>query len=161
MAARRGRDRHGRGLRGPLVRRSVQVGRRRVVVPLAVTPAQRFDDLVLDAVEHLEQRWARELEPVEFAVEDVPLPATTDPAVDPDVVADETAGGAVPLGRVLPAAPDGRGGQAPPRVVLYRRPLEARADSRTELAGLVLDVVVDLVAALLGKDPDEVDPPAA
>src|SRR5262245_58272391 len=60
---RRGRDRHGRGLRGRLVPASV---------PLARTRAEIFDDLVLDAVEALEKRYARELAGVEFAVEDVP-----------------------------------------------------------------------------------------
>jgi hypothetical protein len=52
----RRRDRRGRGLRGPLVRRSADVGGRAVDVPAAASPAQRFDDLVLDAVERLEQR---------------------------------------------------------------------------------------------------------
>lgn len=130
--------------------------RGRVAVPLAASPARRFDELVLDAVEHLEQRWAAELAEVAFAVEEVPhVPPGVDPALDPDVVADETAGGDVPLGRVLPPV----NGVAA-RVVVYRRPLEARAGSRAELAELVLDVVVDAVARLLGRDPDEIDPPA-
>ena len=45
-------------------------------VPISRTRAERFDDLVLDAVEDLEQHWAAELADVEFAVEDVPPPAT-------------------------------------------------------------------------------------
>lgn len=153
------RDRHGRGPRFSLVPRTAQVGGRRVLVPAAKTPGGRFDDLVLDAVEHLEQRWGAELEQVEFAVEDVP-PVRDGPGteLDPEVVADDTAGGAVPLGRVLPGRVDAGGGHGPPRVVVYRRPLEARAGSRAELGELVLDVVVDLVARVLGKDPDEVDP---
>jgi predicted Zn-dependent protease with MMP-like domain len=142
------------------VRRSADVGGRAVDVPAAASPAQRFDDLVLDAVERLEQRWARELEPVEFAVEDVPhVPPGVAPALDADVVADETAGGAVPLGRLLPGGLDARGVQTSPRIVVYRRPLEARAGSRVELSDLVQDVVVDSVARLLQLDPDEVDPP--
>jgi len=48
---------------------------------------------------------------------------------------------------------------APARVVVYRRPLEARAANRTELSELVREVVVEQVAGLLGMDPDEVDPP--
>ena len=51
---------------------TVQVGDRAVRVLAAQTRGERFDDLLLDAVEDLEQRWARELEGVEFAVEDVP-----------------------------------------------------------------------------------------
>lgn len=57
------RDRHGRGLRGRLVP---------ATVPLARTKAEIFDDLVLDTVETLERRFAKELAGVEFAVEDVP-----------------------------------------------------------------------------------------
>lgn len=160
---RRRRDRHGRGLRGVLVPATVTVGGRDVRVPLSQTRGERFDDLVLDAVEHLEERWGKQLEGVEFAVEDVPaVPAAgADVAYDEDVVADETAGGAVPLGRLLPAAVDARGEATPPRVVVYRRPLEARAVDRTDLADLVRDVVVDQVARLLGIDPDEVDPTAS
>jgi predicted Zn-dependent protease with MMP-like domain len=45
--------------------------------------------------------------------------------------------------------------------VVYRRPLEARAADRGDLADLVHDVVVDQVARLLGLDPDEVDPPVS
>jgi predicted Zn-dependent protease with MMP-like domain len=151
----RRRDRHGRGLRSPLLSRDVDLAGRRLRVPAAQTRGERFDDLVLDAVEQLEERWAEELRGVEFAVEDVP-PVGADPsafAYDDDVVTDDTAGGAVPLGRLLPVGD----GTSSPRVVVYRRPLEARAADRLELAELVHDVVVDQVARLLGLDPDEVD----
>lgn len=148
-------------MRGPLVPLSVNVGGRDVRVPAAQTRGERFDDLVLDAVEELEHRWARELEGVEFAVEDVPaVPLGSDPALDEDVLVDDTAGGAVPLGRLLPAGVDSRGRPTAPRVVVYRRPLEARASDRTDLADLVHDVVVDQVARLLQRDPDEIDPPS-
>ena len=136
------------------------VGDRVLRVPAAQTRGERFDDLVLDAVEDLERRWARELEGVEFAVEDVPaVPLEGDLPLDDDVVADETAGGAVPLGRLLPAAVDARGRRTAPRIVVYRRPLEARATDPEDLADLVHDVVVDQVARLLHLDPDEIDPP--
>ena len=153
-ARRRRRDRHGRGLRGLLVPTLVTVGGLTLRVPAAQTRGERFDDLVLDAVEQLEHRWGAQLERVEFAVEDVPPVAVLEP-YDADVVFDETAGGAVPLGRLLPGTD-----ASPPRVVVYRRPLEARAVDRADLAELVHDVVVDQVARLLDLDPDEVDPPA-
>lgn len=129
-------------------------------VPAAQSRGEQFDELVLDAVEELEARWARELDGVEFAVEDVP-PVTLglDPVLDGDVVADQTAGGAVPLGRLLPGGTDAAGKPYSARVVVYRRPLEVRALDPEDLADLVHDVVVDQVARLLGKDPDEVDPP--
>lgn len=129
----RTRDRHGRGLRGPLVPREVPAWRSR---------RDRFDDLVLDAVERLEQRWARQLEGVEFAVEDIP---PSDPAPWED---DE-----VPLGRFFPAQ-----GDLPPRVVVYRRPVESRAPGGPEVGALVHEVVVEQVAHLLGLTPDQVDP---
>jgi predicted Zn-dependent protease with MMP-like domain len=131
-----------------------------VHVPLARTRGQRFDDLVLDAVDDLEQRWARELEGVEFAVEDVPVvPPGVDPALDEDAVVEETSGGAVPLGRLLPGGLDARGRHTAPRIVVYRRPLEARAADRVDLADLVHEVVVDAVARLLRVEPDVIDPP--
>ncbi|MGQ0632836.1 MAG: metallopeptidase family protein [Sporichthyaceae bacterium] len=127
------RDRHGRGLRGPLA----PAGN-----PCARTRAEEFNDLVLDAVERLERRWRRELAVVEFAVEAVP-PAVTDPIPAP----------AAPLGRLHPG-----GAGHPARVVIYRRPVEARAHGRAERAALVQDIVVEQVAQLLGLDPETVDP---
>ena len=147
----RRRERHGRGLRGRLLARQAQVGALEVVVPAARSRSERFDDLVRDSIADLEDRWHDQLEGVEFAVEDVPPP---DSGWDEGVVADETAGGPVPLGRLLPAEPG-----TPARVVVYRRPLEARAIGRGDLGQLVHEVVVDQVAQLLGLDPDVIDPP--
>ena len=141
------RDRRGRGLRGLLVPTGV---------PLSRSRAEQFDDMVLDAVEHLEGRWAAKLESVEFAVEDVPWVDHSSPdevVLDADVLED----GSVPLARVLPAHREG-GREHPARIVVYRRPLEIRAADRDDLADLVRDVVVDQVAVLLGRDPEEIDP---
>jgi predicted Zn-dependent protease with MMP-like domain len=110
-------------------------------VPLSRSRAEHFDDLVLDAVERLDRRWADQLRSVEFAVEEVP---DADPPSWPD--------GPVPLARVLPAS-----GSEPARIVIYRRPLESRAEP-TELPALVHDVVVEHFAELLGLTPAEVDP---
>ncbi|HEX5542069.1 MAG TPA: metallopeptidase family protein [Micromonospora sp.] len=131
------RDRHGRGLRGRLVP---------ATVPLARTKAEIFDDLVLDTVETLERRFARELATVEFAVEEVPPELN---AYDSDVLED----GTVPLARLLPGRPGRQ--QVPPRIVLYRRPLEFRAVDREDLADLVHDVIIEQVANLLGLDPED------
>jgi predicted Zn-dependent protease with MMP-like domain len=136
---RRGRDRHGRGLRGRLVPASA---------PLSRTRAEIFDDLVLDSVEALEQRFSKELAGVEFAVEDVPPDLNV---YDSDVLED----GEVPLARLLPGRP-GRHG-VPPRIVLYRRPLEFRAVDREDLADLVHDVIIEQVANLLGVAPEDLD----
>lgn len=135
----RHRDRHGRGLRGPLTPPQV---------PLARTRAERFDDLVLDAVERLERHWSSELAAVEFAVEEVPPVGPSPWDGEPWDESDP-----VPLSRLVPA----EGGQ-PPRIVVYRRPLEARAVDGEDLGSLVHDVVVEEVAHLLGLEPETVDP---
>ena len=117
-------------------------------VPLARTRAELFDDLVLDTVESLERRYARELEGVEFAVEEVPPDLNV---YDTDVLED----GEVPLARLLPGRP-GRT-DTPPRIVLYRRPLEARARGGADLADLLHEVLVEQVAEYLNIEPDAVD----
>ena len=106
------------------------------------TRAERFDDHVLDAVERLERRWARQLEGTEFAVEEVPAspPAPWER-------------GGVPLGRSFPAAAG-----MPARIVVYRRPIETRATDDADLADLVWDVLIEQVAHLLGRRPEEIDP---
>jgi predicted Zn-dependent protease with MMP-like domain len=111
-------------------------------VPAWRSRADRFDDLVLDAVENLEGRWASQLEGVEFAVEDVP-PSDPSPWEH----------GEVPLGRFFPSQ-----GDLPPRIVVYRRPVETRAGEPRDVGQLTQSVVVEQVAHLLGLPPDQVDP---
>jgi Zincin-like metallopeptidase len=136
----RRRDRHGRGLRGVLAPPEV---------PLHRSRAERFDDLILQAVARLETRWESQLSGVEFAVEDIPRG-------DPRAAAP----GEVPLTRLDPGSPAAGDGQPaqPPRIVVYRRPLAARADNEDELGELVFEVVVEEFARLLGIDPEDVDP---
>lgn len=106
-------------------------------MPYPPTRAERFDDLVLGAVERVEGDFAAELAGVELAVEEVPPPGP----------------GPVPLGRVDPPA-----GGRPARLVVYRRPVELRSPDVRDRPGLVRDVVVELVADLLGLRPEQVDP---
>ncbi len=138
LPARRGgrrRDRRGRGLRGPLLPPTLRGAR---------TRGERFDDEVLAAVERVEERWGKALEGVEFGVEDVP-PSAPAPWEE----------GTVPLGRYFPA--DQVAGLSH-RIVLYRRPIETRAEDPRELRDLVRDVVVEHVAHVLSRKPEEVDP---
>ena len=141
-------------------------------LPLHRTRAERFDDLVVQAVARLEPLWEAHLSGVEFAVEEIP------PA---DALATGPRG-PVPLSRLEPgsaqagpAEPRGPGprpeplitreagsdegmpGQDPPRIVVYRRPLIARADGEEDLGELIFDVVVEEFARLLGIDPRDVD----
>jgi predicted Zn-dependent protease with MMP-like domain len=120
-------------------------------VPLHRTRGEEFDDLVMDAVEELEEHWAAELAGVEFAVEDVP-PTVPDAGFDPDAVLDR----GVALGRLFR---QGLADIEQPVIVVYRRPIEARALDLEDRADLVFMVVVDLAAELLGRDVDEIDPP--
>jgi predicted Zn-dependent protease with MMP-like domain len=138
----RRRDRRGRGIRGHLAP---------MEVPLHRTRGEEFDDLVMDAVEELEEHWAAELAGVEFAVEDVP-PTVPDAGFDPDAVLDR----GVALGRLFR---QGLADIEQPVIVVYRRPIEARALDLEDRADLVFMVVVDLAAELLGRDVDEIDPP--
>ncbi len=132
-ASRRRRDRRGRGVRGELLPQGS---------PGSRTRSQRFDSYVLDAVARLEPRWGEALADVDVAVELVP---PSDPGPWEERVA--------PLGRVFPAE-DGHAA----RLVVYRRPVEARADD--DLPRLVHEVVVEQVATLLARRPEEIDPSA-
>jgi predicted Zn-dependent protease with MMP-like domain len=137
----RRRDRHGRGLRGRLVPPAV---------PLYRSRAEQFDDLVLEAVGRLEPRWESELSGVEFAVQEVP----EDEELAPEVLS-------VPLAKAIPGSADTANPfrpATPARIVLYRRPLMARAEDDEELAELVFSVVVEELADLLGVDPEDIDP---
>lgn len=122
-------------MRGPAVVPAVP-GR-----PELRTARQRFDDIALGIVTEVDRRWQDRLGLVEYAVEDTPhLP-------------DDWSSGTVPLSSLI----RGTGG-TPTRLVLFRRPIEHRCEGRAELEALVLTVVVEQVAELLGIDAEEVDP---
>ena len=109
--------------------------------PALRSERDRFDSLVLAVVTDIEKRWSEHLGLVEYAVEDTPQ------------VPDDWDAGTVPLSSLV----RGSGGRAT-RIVLFRRPIEHRSSSRTDLEALVLTVVVEQVAELLGVDPEVIDP---
>jgi hypothetical protein len=86
-------------------------------------------------------RWADRLGDVELAVEEVP--------VLPPRWSEST----VPLASYVEAS----GGRRP-RLVLFRRPLEHRADDLNDLEALLVTVIVEQVADVLGIPPEEVLP---
>lgn len=131
---RRTRDRRGRGMRGPGVLPEVPG------TPALRTARERFDQLVLDTVTPLDERWQGHLGLVEYAVEEAPL------------VPDDWGDQSVPLSSLV----RGSGG-SPTRLVLFRQPIEHRAETRPELEALVHAVVVEQVAELLGLPPGDVD----
>ena len=85
---------------------------------------------------------------MEFAVQEVP---------DFDTIGED----GIPLARIVRGSPDTSDPGNPatgPRIVLFRRPLLARAEDDEELSELVFDVVVEEFAEILGVDPEVIDP---
>lgn len=100
--------------------------------------------MVASAAEDLSRRWPV-VKTIQFAVEEVP---PSDPAPwERGVV----------LGRGFSAEP--RAG-LPSRIIIYRQPVSSRADGEEELAELVRQVVVEQVAQMLGRRPEDIDPTA-
>lgn len=122
-------------------------------LPAASTRSQKFDALVLEALEPIEARWRSELTALDVAVDDVPEVGSSGAPAPDGVLADA----GVPLARLVPAGVDRRGQPTSARIVLYRRPLEARAKDSMDLADLVHDVLVEQIAAYLNLDPDVID----
>jgi len=122
-------------MRGPAVLPAVP-GR-----PERPTARERFDELALDIVTDIDERWQDRLGLVEYAVEDTPQ------------IPDDWSPGTVPLSSLVRGS-----GATPTRLVLFRRPIEHRCESRTDLEAMVLTVVVEQVAELLGIDAEQVDP---
>jgi predicted Zn-dependent protease with MMP-like domain len=110
-------------------------------VPRVRNGREEFDNLVLSVVRELEKRWSEELGPVEFAVEETPL------------LPDDWDADTVPLASVV----KGSGGK-PTRLVLFRRPIELRCESKADLSAMVFTVLVEQLSELLGHPPEEIDP---
>jgi predicted Zn-dependent protease with MMP-like domain len=110
-------------------------------VPAMRSPSEEFDAIVLSVVEDIEAKWHTELGLVEFAVEETPL------------VPDDWDASTVPLASLV----RGSGG-TPTRLVLFRRPIELRCETRSDLSAMVLTVLVEQVSELLGREPEEIDP---
>ena len=111
-------------------------------VPAMASRAEQFDELVLDAATRLETRVGDRA-----GRRRVRRRGRAARRARPWETAD------VPLGRLFASH-----GKVPARIVVYRRPVETRANDRRELVALVNDVVVEQVAAMLEVDPHELDP---
>lgn len=128
------RDRHGRGLRGPLLNPRMPLWRSR---------AQAFDELVVMCVRDLTLHLPAVAD-IEFGVEDVP---PSDPA--------PWERRALMCGRYFPASHTHAC-----RIVVYRMPIQTRSFDQEELVEMLRDVMVETVAAALALTPDQVRPPA-
>ena len=110
-------------------------------VPARRTPAEQFDHVAWRVMRAVIDPWTERLGEVELAVEEVPvLPAQW---------SSET----VPLASYV----ESQGGHRP-RLVLFRRPLEHRAENVTELEALLLTVIVEQLAEVLGIPAEDVLP---
>ncbi len=129
---RRRRDRHGSGLRGTIAP---------ATMPISASRSQRFDETVISAIERIERAFP-ELDEVEVLIEDVPPAELRDGSPDP-----------IPLGRVTEPI-----GSRPAQLIVHRRPIEIRTVPGSTRDDLVNDTVTELVAALYGLAPAQVDP---
>lgn len=114
-------------------------------VRLRRTPerSEVFDRALREAVARVGARCPEAVEGVEIGVEDVPTLATT------------WSGDEVPLAAAVEATAD-----TPGKVVVYRRPLELRAEDASMLRLLIRQTLVEQLAALTGLDVDQIDPDA-
>jgi hypothetical protein len=110
-------------------------------VPARQTPAERFDQIALRIMRAVVGRWTGELGDVELAVEEVP------------VIPPHWATPTVPLSSYVEAKGSGR-----PRLVLFRRPIEHRAENLAELEALLVTVIVEQLAEVLGLPVEDVLP---
>ncbi|MEO7588022.1 MAG: metallopeptidase family protein [Arachnia sp.] len=133
----RSRDRHGRGIRGPLALPHTWSPR---PVPLR-RPSRTdfFTDCVTDAMGAIAAVNPAALDGILVGVEDVPL-------WSPTWSADR-----VPMSAALEGTGDTKA-----QVVLYERPLEHRAITRAQLRRLVYRTIVEQLSALTGASPEEI-----
>jgi predicted Zn-dependent protease with MMP-like domain len=130
--SRRRRDRHGVGIRGTIAP---------ATMPFSASRSQRFDEIVVTAVERIERAFP-ELGEVEVLIEEVPPRELRDGSPDP-----------IPLGRITEAT-----GSRPSQLIVYRRPIEIRTIPGVQRDDLVNDTVTELVAGLYGLAPSHIDP---
>lgn len=135
------RDRHGRGIRGPLSLPNPVTGAS-VQLPGRVRAAEFFIQTITHSVQRLMQTCPDALSGVDIGVEDVPS-GTFDWAL---------------LDRVPLAAAIDATTARPARIVLFRRPLERRASDRTDLRNLVHVTLIEQLSALTGRSMHDLDP---
>jgi predicted Zn-dependent protease with MMP-like domain len=137
-------DRHARHRRADADRR------RRPVDGFRTSSSRRFVRLVDDAVAALPKSLLALLDSIAIVVEDVP------PAPSPSDGRGLTSAYEI-AARDAPPSSAVDGLAAADRIVLYRRPLEARAASADDLTALVQAAVVTDLADHLGLTDDDLD----
>lgn len=135
------RDRHGRGVRGPL---SLPNRYTRRVSPVKgrLSPAEFFWQAMEESVARLMTTCPDAVTTVDIGVEDIPTGALAWDLVD-----------RVPLAAAMEATPS-----RPARIVLFRRPLERRAATRADLRELVHYTLVEQLSGLTNRSMTDLDP---
>ncbi|MEL4505221.1 metallopeptidase family protein [Luteococcus sp. H138] len=136
----RRRDRHDRGLRGPIALPNALTGKQ---VPLrrGLSRQEFFHGCVTEGLARIASTYPGGLDGVDVGVEEVPYLATM------------WSGDRVPLAVCVEAT-----SLRPAQIVIYRRPLEHRAQSRAELRELVHRTLVEQLAALTAQHVRDIDP---
>ncbi|MCI7551156.1 MAG: metallopeptidase family protein [Actinomycetaceae bacterium] len=129
----RRRDRHGRGLRGPMIP---------VTLPAWRSRSEMFDDVISWDVRTFRKFLGSRLDHFEFAVLDVPH---SDPAPWER---------GVPLGRYFPLE---RPSKIHGRIIFYRMPIVDAASKEYDPRMFIHGVVTEQIANALGVLPEDID----
>ena len=132
----RSRDRHDRGMHGPV---ALPDSNNRKTVPLRpLSRVEYFNQCVKQALATIAEVDPHALDGMVVGVEDVPLLKTA------------WSGDRVPMSAALEPSKN-----RPAQIVIYQRPLEHRASSRSALRSLVHRTIVDQLSALTGRPVSE------
>ena len=124
------RDRHDRGLRGPLIPH---------VAPSYENPSKTFERMLTHAVEDFGVRLGSEIENLEISLEEIPNYR--------DLTLAENS---VPLGRIEIGNPT--------QIVIYQKPIELRCKNFEAIDRLIRDTLADLIGLAIGIRPTDIDP---
>ncbi len=124
------RDRHDRGLRGPLIPH---------VAPIYESPSKTFERMLTHAVEDFGVRLGSEMENLEISLEEIPNYR--------DLTLAENS---VPLGRIEIGNPT--------KIVIYQKPIELRCKKFEAIDRLIRDTLADLIGLAIGIRPTDIDP---
>lgn len=127
------RDRHGRGIRGPIVQRNVPAWRSR---------AQMFDDVIAWDLGTFRRHLGARMDRFDFAVLDVPH---SDPAPWED---------GIPLGRIVPFE---KPSKIEGRIIFYRMPIIDAASRHPQPRLYIHNVITNQLASALGERPEDID----
>ena len=132
----RSRDRHDRGMHGPV---ALPDSNNRKTVPLRpLSRVEYFNQCVKQALATIAEVDPHALDGMVVGVEDVPL------------LKSAWSGDRVPMSAALEPSKN-----RPAQIVIYQRPLEHRASSRSALRSLVHRTIVEQLSALTGRPVSE------